>query len=197
MRSFSELRKSIRVDANKQILIDVWDQLNTSSRERAVQNITDWLQPFNTRISVLLRLGLQNNDGSFVDHPLDNDFYEHYVECPGTNIYAKTAHLLPKDLEKAAASTPITTTPRALTNETHAFDDFSDQLGITSHASSTDNGPPPYSSVNLTEMLAVVDVNLTAAQGGDTELETAEPNKLFESWDKLTGEQKEELGDLV
>lgn len=180
-RLMPELRKSIRADANKQILIDFWDQVNESGRVNIFNNVNQWLKPFNTRISILLRLGLQNHDGSFVENPVNNEFFDHYSECPGSNIYAKTAHLLPRDVEKMANTSVQSTS----STETHAFDALSDQLGICQAVAKTSL---PNNPVNLLDMLAVVTVNLPEY------LENAKTSEQ-PTLDKANDE--EDLGDLV
>lgn len=125
-RLFPEMRKSILIDSTKQIIIDYWDQLNDGGKTLVVSNMKHWLKPFNTKISILLRLGLQNNDGSFVVTPINNDFYDYYSQNLGTNIYAKTAHLQPKDLAKAVQERSRDPSPV----NTREFDTLFDQLGI-------------------------------------------------------------------
>lgn len=125
-RLIPEMRKSILVDSTKQIIIDYWDQLNDGGKTVLVSNMAHWLKPFNTKISILLRLGLQNNDGSFVVTPVKNDFYDYYSQNLGTNIYAKTAHLQPKDFRKNVRERSREPSPLS----TREFDTLFDQLGI-------------------------------------------------------------------
>lgn len=52
------------------------------------ENILDWLKSFNVRVSLLLRLGLQSNDGKFV---VNNDpICQEILRNLGENIYAVT-----------------------------------------------------------------------------------------------------------
>lgn len=152
------------MDATKQFLIDYWDTLNEGSRSHLVNNLQQWLRPFNTKISILIRLSLQNVDGTFVESPQGNAFFEHYSENLGTNVYAKTAHLLPKDLEKATK--PVT--PEKSLQHTHAFDEFSDQLGILAAASPASGFAMavPSGLLNLADMLGMVSVDINEEKRG-------------------------------
>lgn len=53
------------------------------------EEILNWLAPFNVRVSLLLRMGLQNADGTFVCNDVD-DICQAMLNNLGENIYAVT-----------------------------------------------------------------------------------------------------------
>lgn len=174
------------MDATKQILIEYWDTINDGSRGHILNNLQEWLRPFNTKISILIRLQLQTMDGTFVDSPRENAFFDHYCENLGTNIYAKTAHLVPKDLENAVKKV----TPKASPQKSHDFDMLSDQLGLGGSSSGTTSTAAPVfpsGMLNLADMLGMVSVDI------------AEEKKMrnLNPGDKGGAGNDEDVGDLV
>lgn len=88
----TEMRKSILIDCAKKTLIDYWDVLGTTERMAIMKSLGKWLRPFRVKISILLRLGLQQNDGKFVEVG-DDDPRQFYTMTIGENIYAKSANV--------------------------------------------------------------------------------------------------------
>lgn len=198
-RLIPEMRKSILVDSTKQIIIDYWDQLNDGGKTTVVNNMKHWLKPFNTKISILLRLGLQNNDGSFVDTPINNGFYDYYSQNLGVNIYAKTAHLQPKDLAKAVREKSREPSPV----NTKVFDSLFDQLGIpapvssaTQDVSGEEEVPVMPNHLSLAEMLGDVNVDISLENGEEEGDQGRTHLEMFMKGLNVQ-ESSSELGDLV
>lgn len=84
-----ELQKLVLIDEAKQKIIDNWECLDEDSKYVVVRNLNRWLSPFHTKISLLMRVKLQNSDGTFVDrHEAENNsFYNYYIKNNGENIY--------------------------------------------------------------------------------------------------------------
>lgn len=83
--------KMLLVDNANQYFIQGWNELNEDERYSAVRRINLFLEPFHTRISLLIRVKLQNRDGSFVDKmtAASSDFFRYYLKNNGENIYEK------------------------------------------------------------------------------------------------------------
>lgn len=201
-RLIPEMRKSILVDATKQIIIEYWDQLNDNGKGMIVNNLKQWLKPFNTKISILMRLALQHNDASFVVTPINNEFYDHYSMNLGSNIYAKTAHLQSKDLSKATR--PPSSPPSPVT--THEFDMLFDQLGIPSAQGVLSENDPKQvikehvpNMLSLSEMLGDVTVRVNNTEREEDEEDT-QGSTLLEMFMRGLNEgqtSSSEFGDLV
>lgn len=198
-RLIPEMRKTILIDSTKQIIIDYWDQLNDGGKTLIVNNLNHWLKPYNTKISILLRLGLQNNDGSFVVTPINNEFYDHYSQNLGTNIYAKTAHMQPKDLAKAVREKSREPSPV----NTREFDALFDQLGIPLNNSGTTDAeetPAPEeetqnNTLSLAEMLGDVTLDVEIEEDGQARTHLEMFMKGIS--ERRVQESSSEFGDLV
>jgi hypothetical protein len=127
-RLIPEMRKSILIDSYKQILINNWDCLNDGDKQLINKQLNKWVRPYNTKISILIRMGLQDNNAQFVMEP-KNEFFQYYMTHLGENIYTKSAFPSKNVLKNVSTSslsepaTPIVT---------HEIDQLSDQLGIKS-----------------------------------------------------------------
>lgn len=77
------------IDEAKKKIITNWELLDEDSKYVVVRNLNKWLSPYSTKISLLMRVKLQNPDGSFVDRreAENNAFYNYYIKNNGENIY--------------------------------------------------------------------------------------------------------------
>lgn len=93
-RLMPEQSKMILIDQANNFFFNHWNELNEESRYSIVRKLNKFLTPFNIRISLLIRMKLQQRDGSFVDKiaASSNDFFRYYVQNLGENIYEKIAH---------------------------------------------------------------------------------------------------------
>lgn len=118
-----EMRKTLLVDATKRRLIEHWDMHTEIVRCDIMNGIKQWLQVFNVKISILIRLGFQRTDGSFetdMGH-LDDELYHSYLDHIGENVYARNNSM--RSLEFTGKSDTTANTANA-----HGLD--------TAHASS-------------------------------------------------------------
>lgn len=93
-RLLPEKSKMIIIDQANQYLFGSWSELNEEQKYSIVRKLNKFLAPHNVRISLLIRMRLQQRDGSFVDKltASNNDFYRYYIRNIGENIYEKVNH---------------------------------------------------------------------------------------------------------
>lgn len=73
-----------------QNIVDNFKKVLTQNEQAALRGeILDWLKTYNVRVSLLLRLGLQSNDGTFVVNNSD-PLCRQMLKNLGENIYAAT-----------------------------------------------------------------------------------------------------------
>ncbi|XP_055693087.1 protein OSCP1 [Lutzomyia longipalpis] len=121
----TEMRKSILIDCAKKAIIDHWDGLECPQRMGVMRSLVKWLRPFRVKISILLRLGLQQNDGKFVE-VADDDPRQFYTMTIGENIYAKSANV---GRNRSAGHQSSLSTLQASTND---LTTLADQLTVPS-----------------------------------------------------------------
>ena len=87
-----ELQKMILIDSAKQYFVDQWN-ICDDEKFKIMNKTNLWFRPFSTKISLLIRMRLQNADGTFVDKisAETNDFFRYYSKNNGENIYEKIA----------------------------------------------------------------------------------------------------------
>lgn len=93
-RLMPEQSKMILIDQANNFFFNKWKELNEESQYSTVRKLNKFLTPFNIRISLLIRMKLQQRDGSFVDKiaASSNDFFRYYIQNLGENIYEKITH---------------------------------------------------------------------------------------------------------
>lgn len=93
-RLMPEKSKMIIIDQANQYLYGSWSELNEEQKFSIVRKLNKFLAPHNVRISLLIRMRLQQRDGSFMDKlaASTNDFYCYYSRNNGENIYEKVNH---------------------------------------------------------------------------------------------------------
>nr|NP_610731.2 organic solute carrier partner 1 [Drosophila melanogaster]AAF58577.2 organic solute carrier partner 1 [Drosophila melanogaster] len=89
-RLYPDAKRHMLIDFTKNTLLDFWNASGEDAQLSIYQTNRAWLQCFNTKISLLIRMGFQAMDGSFI-RDVDQDYYAEYVESAGDNIYAKSA----------------------------------------------------------------------------------------------------------
>ncbi|XP_059607995.1 protein OSCP1 [Phlebotomus argentipes] len=124
-RLMTEMRKSILIDCAKKTVIDHWDTLECPERLALMRSLVKWLRPFRVKISILLRLGLQQNDGRFTEVGED-DPRQFYTMTIGENIYAKSANV--GRSRTAGQQTSLS----ALQVDSHDLSTLADQLTVVS-----------------------------------------------------------------
>lgn len=91
-RLIPESKKTYLIDFAKRNLIEFWDNINDTNRDIILKTIIKWLNPFNVKISILIRLGFQRLDTTF-DTECKNEHFNYYADNIGENIYIKHANL--------------------------------------------------------------------------------------------------------
>ncbi|EAL38851.1 AGAP011836-PA, partial [Anopheles gambiae str. PEST] len=91
-RLIPEMRKQILIDNVKKSLLELWEPLCEDEQTIVHRKVYKWLKPYNTKISILIRMGLQKSTGDFEPEPKNNIFYNYYINNIGENIYSKTAN---------------------------------------------------------------------------------------------------------
>lgn len=89
-RLYPDAKRHMLIDFTKNTLLDFWNASGEEAQLSIYQTNRAWLQCFNTKISLLIRLGFQAMDGSFIPD-VDQDYFEDYVQSAGDNIYVKSA----------------------------------------------------------------------------------------------------------
>lgn len=86
-----EMKKTVLIDSTKRSLIEFWDTCSDADKVGMMNKLDQWMKPFNVKISILIRLGFQRNDGTFELTPshVHAEMYQHYKDNVGENIYAK------------------------------------------------------------------------------------------------------------
>lgn len=104
-RLIPESRKTMMIDCGKRLLIEYWDQI--PDKDFVVQSVSQFLQSFNVKISILIRLGFQRSDTTFELDAGDREQFQYYVNNVGENIYAKHAHSSIRGLVDRVQEKPI------------------------------------------------------------------------------------------
>ncbi|XP_017125317.1 protein OSCP1 [Drosophila elegans] len=89
-RLYPDAKRHMLIDFTKNTLLDFWNASGEEAQLSIYQTNRAWLQCFNTKISLLIRLGFQAMDGSFFKD-VDQDYFAEYVQSAGDNLYAKSA----------------------------------------------------------------------------------------------------------
>lgn len=84
-----DAQRTMLVDFTKNVLLDFWNVLSDDGQWGVYQTNKAWLQCFNTKISLLIRLGFQSLDGTFV-RAVEASYYKEFVESVGENVYVKS-----------------------------------------------------------------------------------------------------------
>jgi len=85
---YPDEKRHLLIDFTKNTLLDFWNSCGEEQQLSIYRTNKAWLECFNTKISLLIRLGFQSMDGSFIN-ALDQRHYLDYVKCIGDNIYIK------------------------------------------------------------------------------------------------------------
>lgn len=93
-RLMPEKCKMIIVDQANQYLYGSWSELNEEQKYSILRRLNKFLAPHSVRISLLIRMRLQQRDGTFTDKltASSNEFFRYYKNNVGENIYEKVNH---------------------------------------------------------------------------------------------------------
>lgn len=86
---YPDARRHMLIDFAKNMLLDFWNACGEEQQLSIYRTNKAWLQCFNTKISLLIRLGFQAMDGSFIN-ALELPHYLDFAKCIGNNIYMQS-----------------------------------------------------------------------------------------------------------
>ncbi|XP_062557086.1 protein OSCP1 isoform X2 [Armigeres subalbatus] len=87
-RLIPEMRKQILIDNVKKSLIEMWEPLCEDDQTIVHRRVYKWLKPYTTKISILIRMGLQKSDANLQD--LKNQIEQTESECKSVDLAAKS-----------------------------------------------------------------------------------------------------------
>uniref|UniRef100_A0A182ME13 Uncharacterized protein n=1 Tax=Anopheles culicifacies TaxID=139723 RepID=A0A182ME13_9DIPT len=128
-RLIPEMRKQILIDNVKKSLLELWEPLCEDEHTIVHRKVYKWLKPYNTKISILIRMGLQKSTGEFEVEPKNNIFYNYYINNIGENIYSKTANLAALKAQNDTAGVTSSSNTDMITAG-HEIDTLVQQLNI-------------------------------------------------------------------
>lgn len=115
---YPDARRHMLIDFAKNMLLDFWNACGEEQQLSIYRTNKAWLQCFNTKISLLIRLGFQSMDGSFIN-ALELPHYLDFAKCIGNNIYMQSGEFTeqqqqqqrePNRMDQLAAQLNITQT---------------------------------------------------------------------------------------
>ncbi|XP_050067357.1 uncharacterized protein LOC126556177 [Anopheles maculipalpis] len=167
-RLIPEMRKQILIDNVKKSLLELWEPLCDDEHTIVHRKVYKWLKPYNTKISILIRMGLQKSNGEFEPDPKNNIFYNYYINNIGENIYSRTANLAALKAHSETAGNASSSNSDMITAG-HEIDTLVQQLNIqhepmdevTGKETKNPQPVPHTSSVHggLNEIVIAEDVN--------------------------------------
>uniref|UniRef100_A0A1A9WWH3 Uncharacterized protein n=1 Tax=Glossina brevipalpis TaxID=37001 RepID=A0A1A9WWH3_9MUSC len=89
---YTEEKRSFLIDFTKNTLLDFWNSCNDDEQLSIYRTNKAWLEFFNTKISLLIRLGFQTLDGNFIENVHESYFHE-FRDTIGENIYIKSIEI--------------------------------------------------------------------------------------------------------
>lgn len=99
---YPEVKKTILVDYTKNKLLDYWNMQSEFQQRNIYVTVKSWLECFNVKIAVLIRLGFQGEDAIFIPN-VGETYFEEFAKCLGDNIYVKSSEIAQsrkEDIEK-------------------------------------------------------------------------------------------------
>nr|XP_029712907.1 protein OSCP1-like [Aedes albopictus] len=127
-RLIPEMKKQILIDNVKKSLIEMWEPLCEDDQTIVHRRVYKWLKPYTTKISILIRMGLQKSDGEFESSFQNNVFYNYYIHNIGENIYSKTANL--QALKEQIDQSENDSISASLAVKSHEIDTLVQQLNV-------------------------------------------------------------------
>ncbi|XP_055384987.1 protein OSCP1 [Condylostylus longicornis] len=86
---YPDVQKTVLIDYTKDIILDYWNSIEETKQTCIFNTTKEWLSNMNTKISILLRLGFQNSDGTLIDD-VKELYLQEFIKGAGENIYYKT-----------------------------------------------------------------------------------------------------------
>lgn len=104
-RLYPDARRHMLIDYAKNMLLDFWNSCGEEQQLSIYRTNKAWLQCFNTKISLLIRLGFQAMDGSFIN-ALELPHYLDFAKCIGNNIYIQSGEFDQQQQQRAREREP-------------------------------------------------------------------------------------------
>lgn len=113
-----EMKKTLLVDSTRRCLVDFREMCSDDDMLDILASLLEWMAPFNIKISILIRSGLQLNDGTFeiATEQMHAEYFRDYLENIGENIYARNANAV-KSKPRSIAKQPEVERDVAVSNE--------------------------------------------------------------------------------
>lgn len=89
---YPEVKKTILVDYTKNKLLDYWNVQSELQQRNIYVTVKSWLECFNVKIAVLIRLGFQGEDAIFIPD-VNESYFGEFLETLGDNIYVKSSEI--------------------------------------------------------------------------------------------------------
>lgn len=148
-----DTNKTFLIDNTKRILLEFWDNCTEDDKNDFLVKLMHWVRPYNIKISILIRLSFQRNDGTFELEPnrMYMDLFNDFIENVGENIYAKTKNIKTKpemiegnESRRESRSVDITNELNSFASqlnivETEANDDEKNGIKTSTTEASNDN----------------------------------------------------------
>ncbi|XP_058128395.1 protein OSCP1 [Anopheles ziemanni] len=165
-RLIPEMRKQILIDNVKKTLIELWEPLCEDEQIIVHRKVCKWLKPYNTKISILIRMGLQKSNGEFEPEPKNNIFYNYYINNIGENVYSKTANLTALRTTSELNNSPGNSGTDMITAG-HEIDTLVQQLNIHHDPTSTSINPIQSTQVSQSSSLHGALNEIVIAEGNN------------------------------
>lgn len=104
---YPEVKKTILVDYTKNKLLDYWNVQSEFQQRNIYVTVRSWLECFNVKIAVLIRLGFQGEDAIFIPDPSES-YFDEFHSSLGENIYVKSSKIAQsrkEDIERLSNET--------------------------------------------------------------------------------------------
>ncbi|XP_037941523.1 uncharacterized protein LOC119685438 [Teleopsis dalmanni] len=103
---YPDFKCNMLIDYTKNTLLDFWNNCGEEGQLSIYHTNIAWVQCFNTKISLLIRLGFQSNDGLLL-RDVPEEYFEEFVDSIGDNIYVKSTEIVrqPRDIGSTKGST--------------------------------------------------------------------------------------------
>lgn len=99
---FPDANRTILIEHTKTVLLDFWDSVGDIEQMAIYRTCRSWLECFNNKVSLLIRLGFQGLDATFI-HEDGGSFFKDFVEIAGDNIYTRSVEILKQRKEELSS----------------------------------------------------------------------------------------------
>lgn len=150
---YPDEKRSMLIDFTKNTLLDFWNSCSDDDQHSIYRTNKAWLELFNTKISLLIRLGFQAIDGTFIED-VDAIYYQDFKDCIGDNIYVKSAEIA--EIKKREIDEKSMPTTAKCVNQLAEMLNFPQKTNFEEGASITDDFKP----INVREFQRKFEQNL-------------------------------------